>query len=63
MKYILIFGNPVDGFSFRGPFDTQEEAIAYGDPIMEEWWTAELVPPDPTETVEFTPTTDSGTQQ
>lgn len=63
MKYILIFGNPVDGFTFRGPFDTVEDAIAYGDPIAEEWWTAELTPPDPIEPVEFTPTTDSGTQQ
>ena len=45
-KYILIFGNPVDGFTYRGPFDTEEKAIEYGDPIAEEWWTAPLTPPD-----------------
>lgn len=43
---ILVFGNPVDGFNFRGPFTTREEAIAYGDPIQEEWWVADLVAPD-----------------
>lgn len=49
-KYILIFGNPVEGFTFRGPFDTQEEAVDYADPIMEEWWTAELTLPEETKT-------------
>ena len=46
MRYILIFGNPVDGFNYRGPFDTHEDAHNYGDPIIEEWWIAELTPPD-----------------
>jgi hypothetical protein len=63
MKYILVFGNPIDGFTFRGPFESSEDAIAYGDPIMEEWWTAELTPPETIEHIEFSPTIDSGGQQ
>lgn len=46
MKYILVFGNVVDGFTFRGPFETREEAMEYGEPIAEEWYDAELVPPE-----------------
>jgi hypothetical protein len=30
-KYILIFGGPVDGFSFIGPFDEAEGAAEYAD--------------------------------
>lgn len=29
--YILIFGNPVDGFQVVGPFPTREAADAYRD--------------------------------
>jgi ribosomal protein L37AE/L43A len=44
-KHILIFGNPVDGLTFVGPFDTHEEAVTYGEPIAEEWWVSELDEP------------------
>lgn len=45
MKYILIFGNVVDGLTFRGPFETHEQAMNYGEPIAEEWTLAILEPP------------------
>jgi hypothetical protein len=31
MKYTIIIGNPVDGFSSIGIFDSSEDAVAYGD--------------------------------
>lgn len=46
VRYILIFGNPVDGFTFRGPFPSQVAALEYADAIAEEWWIAELTPPE-----------------
>lgn len=30
-QYILIYGNPVDGFQVVGPFPTREAADAYRD--------------------------------
>lgn len=61
IKYILIFGDPVNGFSFRGPFDTANDAVAYGDPIQEEWWLAELHEPELD--LSSVTTTDSGGTQ
>ena len=44
MKYIMITGNPVDGFSFTGPFDTHDEAVNYGENFHSgDWWIAPLV--------------------
>lgn len=45
VKYIIIFGNVVDGLTFRGPFETSSAAIDYADPLAEEWVIAELTPP------------------
>lgn len=48
MKYIIVRGNPVDGLSFIGPFDTASEAIegAQGlDAITDDWWITELNAP------------------
>jgi hypothetical protein len=45
--YILVLGNPIDGFKFEGPFATGSEAIEYGEgryPQIE-WWTVLLMPP------------------
>ena len=42
MKYILISGNPVDGFEYIGPFDGPEAAHEYveNDRDMRDgdWW-------------------------
>ena len=47
MKYLIVFGDPIDGFNFRGPFDDHETAHFYADIVCEgDWWLAELTPPD-----------------
>lgn len=47
MKYVLVLGNPVTGFSFVGPFDRGDDAAEYmyrthyeGD-----WWIAVMTEP------------------
>jgi hypothetical protein len=41
-KYIVICGNPVDGFAYYGTFDTHEEAQAFADGFEETWWIKKL---------------------
>ena len=43
--YILVIGNPMEGFEFVGPFASQVEAAAYGEQTFTniEWWTAEII--------------------
>jgi hypothetical protein len=43
--HILILGNPVDGFTVKGPFNTAEEAAAHAEtrPVGE-WWLTTLEP-------------------
>ena len=49
MKYLIVFGNPIDGFNFRGPFDDHETARFYADIVYDgDWWLAEITPPDET---------------
>lgn len=49
MKYLLIKGNPVDGFQFVGPFNYHGDAIDYADAhqleLEKDWWIAELQTP------------------
>ena len=47
MKHILVFGDPVDGLGFIGPFDDCDEAIKYAEENfkLESWWTSELESP------------------
>jgi hypothetical protein len=45
--YILIYGNPVDGMKFEGPFETFEDAEDYTINSWEDWWIAELKTPEP----------------
>ena len=42
--YIIIIGNPVDGFGYTGMFETRGEAIAYAEEEYRtvEWWVAPL---------------------
>lgn len=40
--WIIIVGNPVDGFIFYGPFGSHEQAISVGEYIDADWWIAQL---------------------
>ena len=42
MQFVMVRGNPVDGFLFVGPYESREEAIKDGDIVDTEWWVAEL---------------------
>lgn len=45
-RWIVVSGNPVDGFTFNGPFDEHEEACRHGESIdFAEWWAARLYGP------------------
>lgn len=48
VKYIITFGNPVDGFNYCGPFDTADDAVQYANTFDDDgpWWVVELTPPD-----------------
>ena len=43
--FILVIGNPVDGFEYEGLFVKKEDAIAHGERYYAntEWWAAPLV--------------------
>jgi hypothetical protein len=43
-QYILIHGNPVDGFAYVGPFDTASDAHNHGEHMgYPEYWLTVLV--------------------
>lgn len=48
MSTVLITGNPVDGFAFRGPFADRVAAIKYAEWNHEggDWWVADMLPDD-----------------
>lgn len=46
--FILIYGNPGDGFNYRGPFNSMEEAVEYAelhDDYDETWWISSIESP------------------
>lgn len=48
MIYIIIYGNPVDGFNFRGPFSSMDAALEYAerhDDYDETWWISSVSAP------------------
>lgn len=49
-KYIIVYGNPCDGFNFRGPFDTPSQAVDYAEDTRggcdELYWVTELNAPE-----------------
>ncbi len=47
MSYILINGNPVDGFCFTGPFEDHERAVLWTEEcgLEKPWWVQELENP------------------
>jgi hypothetical protein len=46
--YLIIVGNPIDGLNIFGPFDTQEDALWYGENnhVDEDWWFTKTINPD-----------------
>jgi hypothetical protein len=44
-KYILIYGNPVDGLKFEGPFDTFDDAEEEASWHNDTWWIVDLIEP------------------
>lgn len=43
---VIITGNPVDGFSFIGPFPDEDAAREYGENLIpDDWWVSELETP------------------
>lgn len=48
MKWLVIYGNPVDGFRYCGPFDGRGDAFEWADDNVAteyDWWLAELNAP------------------
>lgn len=54
-QHIVIYGDPIDGFGYAGPFDSEEAATDFaigksdgtGVLIHQCWWTVELESPNP----------------
>jgi hypothetical protein len=43
MKFLIVTGSIGDGFTFTGPFDTPDEAVAYAErAVADSWWIAPL---------------------
>ncbi len=46
-KYMIMYGNVVDGMKFIGPFDSGEDALGYAEMELtpEDWWIVPLQSP------------------
>lgn len=45
-KYIIIYGDPKDGFVYVGPFDKFQQATEYAEADGKtDWWVVELETP------------------
>jgi hypothetical protein len=45
-QYIIICGNPADGFNYIGPFESRDEASAHAaNDTPAEWWIVALEAP------------------
>lgn len=43
MKYVVVFGNPIDGFEYWGPFPSAEAAMSFAqDESDHDYWIATL---------------------
>jgi hypothetical protein len=48
MKWLIVRGNPVIGFTYWGPFDDSADAVAWADEnitVEYDWWLTELETP------------------
>jgi hypothetical protein len=49
MKFIIVAGNPIEGFCFYGVYNSSREAIAAGKNykyLPPDWWVSEVEPLD-----------------
>lgn len=46
VRFLVVTGDPGDGFDFTGPFDTRDEAIEYGAKLDPDWWVCEVEAPE-----------------
>ena len=65
--YIIVHGNPVGGFTYTGPFASQEAAVAYGKGIADAWCVSNvkepaLVPPQAELPAPVTPSSAAGVE-
>lgn len=45
-KYVVINGNPLDGFTITGPFDDSENALMFAQKNRDEcWWVTPINQP------------------
>lgn len=46
-QYVLVTGNPGDGFEYFGPFNDAEAAGDYGRDVVraDYWWVSRMLPP------------------
>lgn len=47
MTYLVVTGNPVDGFEYYGPFISYESALRFAEAQFKHdvWWIPDLNPP------------------
>lgn len=45
LNWIIIFGNPVDGLQFQGPFDDKYDAIDFAENFMSGGWSVAPLKP------------------
>jgi hypothetical protein len=45
MSYIIISGNPLDGYKYYGPFETFDAADAAIERMLPNSWVAEMLSP------------------
>lgn len=48
MKFVIVTGSPIDGFTFIGPFEFHGDASDYADANLAgeaDWWIAEVRTP------------------
>ena len=43
---IVVMGSPTDGFSYWGPFFSDEDAIEWAESVDVDWWITTLQSPD-----------------
>lgn len=41
--FVVITGNPVNGFTIVGPFESREDAFNSAERFDADWWISELV--------------------
>lgn len=46
-KHIVVSGNPIDGLTITGPFESHDKAQDWAEFVLDcDWWIAEMEDPD-----------------